>query len=384
VATKRARHNGTWQYIVKRKGLLPKPMYLTFDNEDEGDRYVAALEAQLDAGLPPSAWAEKQEEFGLVGNVIHAYLTANPVPASDRKCLEIVYGRIGGSKVASIDYKWVEEWVSGMKRLHHLAPSTIRHHVGALARCFDWAGRRKVTALLINPIRMLPRRYAMYNEADTRILKGQGVAARVDEERERRLSADEERAIRSVLDKQKREDKQRAFELEFQAALELLFDLALETAMRMREMFTLDKAQVDLAQRTIFLNKTKNGDKRQVPLSTVAVRKIKGYLAQVTRGQRGMEGFNFDGGRLLPWWDGNKAALAKTTSRLSRQFARIFDAAGCPDFRFHDLRHEATSRLFERTKLNEIQIAKITGHKDLRMLRRYANLRGSNLAAQLW
>jgi hypothetical protein len=42
---------------------------------------------------------------------------------------------------------------------------------------------------------MLPKRYAMYNEADARILKGQGVAARVDEERERRLSADHESCL---------------------------------------------------------------------------------------------------------------------------------------------------------------------------------------------
>jgi integrase len=384
MATKRARDNGTWQYIVKRKGLLPKPLYLTFDNEDEGDRYAAALEAQLDAGVLPSALSEKEEQFVLVGNVIHAYLAANQVPASDRQCLEVVYSRIGGSKVANISYKWVEDWVSGMKRVHHLAPSTIRHHVGALARCFDWASRRKVTALLINPIRMLPRRYATYNEADAKILLADGVTPPVDEERDRRLSADEERNIRNVLDKQKPEDKQRAFELEFQAALELIFDLALETAMRMREMFTLDKSQVDLAQRTIFLDKTKNGDKRQVPLSTIIVRKIKRYLTQVARRQRGMEGFNFAGERLLPWWDGNKAALDKTTSLLSQQFARIFEEAGCADLRFHDLRHEATSRLYERTKLSDLEIAKITGHKDLRMLRRYANLRGSNLATQLW
>jgi integrase len=90
--------------------------------------------------------------------------------------------------------------------------------------------------------------------------------------------------------------------------------------------------------------------------------------------------------RLFPWWDGNTSSesLKKITARLSRQFARVFEAAGCADFRFHDLRHEATSRLYERTKLSDLEIAKITGHKDLRMLRRYANLRGSTLANKLW
>ena len=99
-----------------------------------------------------------------------------------------------------------------------------------------------------------------------------------------------------------------------------------------------------------------------------------------------MKGFNFDKGLLFPWWNGDvhDDVLRKTTSMLSQQFARVFDAAGCADLRFHDLRHEATSRLFERTHLSDIEISRITGHKDPRVLRRYSNLRGSDLAAKLW
>ncbi len=69
---------------------------------------------------------------------------------------------------------------------------------------------------------------------------------------------------------------------------------------------------------------------------------------------------------------------------FSKLYAGIFGQAGCADLRFHDLRHEATSRLFEKTKLSETQIMKITGHKSHRMMMRYANLRGSDLAEQLW
>jgi integrase len=57
---------------------------------------------------------------------------------------------------------------------------------------------------------------------------------------------------------------------------------------------------------------------------------------------------------------------------------------GLDDLNFHDTRHEATCRLYERTTLSDLQIAKITGHKDPRMLMRYANLRGSDLAEKLW
>lgn len=91
-------------------------------------------------------------------------------------------------------------------------------------------------------------------------------------------------------------------------------------------------------------------------------------------------------GLVFPWWRGGRedVEMRRCTSLLSRQFGRVFDAAGCGDLRFHDLRHEATSRLYERTRLSDLEIAKITGHKSLRMLARYANLRGSDLAARLW
>jgi hypothetical protein len=72
------------------------------------------------------------------------------------------------------------------------------------------------------------------------------------------------------------------FELEFQAVEP---SISPETGMRMREMFT-PTPQANFAQRTIFLNKTKNGDKRQVPLSTVAVRKTRVLGARNARPAR--------------------------------------------------------------------------------------------------
>ena len=56
--------------------------------------------------------------------------------------------------------------------------------------------------------------------------------------------------------------------------------------------------------------------------------------------------------------------------------------AGIEDLRFHDLRHEATTRLFEKG-LNIMEVASITGHKDLRMLRRYTHLKAEELAKNL-
>jgi integrase len=151
-------------------------------------------------------------------------------------------------------------------------------------------------------------------------------------------------------------------------------------------MYTLDVRQVDLRRRTVFLDKTKNGDKRQVPLTSVAVDAIRRYLKHVKDGTRGMAAWHSAEDRLFPWWDGvhTQKSLRQTTSLVSRQYARIFELADVGDFVFHDLRHDATGRLFERSKLREMEIQQITGHKTLQTLKRYANLRASRFAEALW
>ena len=183
-------------------------------------------------------------------------------------------------------------------------------------------------------------------------------------QRDRRLPADgaEERAIRSVL-----AEKGCPVEL-------MLFEMALESAMRLREMYTLTKDQVHLDKDTIFLDKTKNGDKRQVPMSSVLKKLLAAWLPTL------------EGENLFPWWDGRltESYLDGVSSRLSKRFAYRFKEAKCKDLRFHDLRHCAVCRFYERTTLTDLEISKITGHKDMRMLSRYANIRGSTLAVKLW
>ena len=364
MATKRFRNNA-WAYTVRRKSVLPKPVHLTFKDEEEGDLYVAHLEKLLDKGIVPPEFLVSASKVATVRELVREYTAAVAVAQGDDRLLTIVVERDGQTLLTIVDYAWCENWVADMKRVRNLSPSTIRHYVGALARCMDWGIRKGY--LTTNPLRLLPKRYATYTEADAVVAE-----KRIDQHRDRRLSVEEEKRVRAILAGEKPEGRQRPFDLPHQKALNCLFELALETAMRLREMYTLDSAQVSIKDRTIFLDKTKNGDKRQVPLSSVAVAILKRYGRKK--------------GLLFPWWEGkpDKRELERTTSLLSRQFARIFHAAGCPDLRFHDLRHEATSRFYERTQLSDLEIAKITGHKDPKVLMRYANLRGSNLAGKLW
>jgi len=56
--------------------------------------------------------------------------------------------------------------------------------------------------------------------------------------------------------------------------------------------------------------------------------------------------------------------------------------AEIPDFRLHDLRHEATSRFVE-AGLSDQEVASITGHKSMQMLRRYTHLRSEDLVEKI-
>lgn len=370
MATKR-RRGLTWHFVVRRAGLLPKPLYLTFPTEEEGDAYCARLERLLDRGIVPDEYKGIKRSDDLCSN-IKRYLDAVPVSADDALLLPIVLERLpNDTKLLDLTFEWATRWVQSMKREHNLAPSTIRHHVGALSRALNWLAAHE--DLPGNPLKLLARGYSTYTDADKAfVIKAKGVV-KEDTERDRRLEHGEEPEIRRLLAGGKPKKRQRALDLNHQEALTLLFDMALESAMRMREMYTLDRKQVDLKQSTIFLDKTKNGDKRQVPITSTLSNLLKAYKG------------DYDG-RLFPWWDGDRSpkVLAAVTSRLSRQYDRLFDAAGATDLHFHDLRHEATSRIYERTTLSDVEIARITGHKDLRMLKRYANLRASKLAKKLW
>ncbi|MEJ7805267.1 MAG: site-specific integrase [Telluria sp.] len=387
MATKRRKNSG-WEYIVKRAKVLPKPFSIVFADEAEGDAYIKKLEAMLDSGIVPPELLAKETGYVLLGELITDYLTSHSVADSDVQLMQVLYARIGATRVTAMDFAWVEKWILSMKTELNVKPGTIRHYVGALGRCLDWAGNRNVPTFLINPIRKLPKGYSSYSTKDGALAKAfdEDNENQEDNERERRLQAGEDEAIRFVLGNGKPAHRERSMRLEYREAVELLYDLALETAMRMSEIFTITLDQLDISQRTVFLDWTKNGNKRQVPLSSVAVKKIEAYLFTVATQQGGMVGFNFEGGRLFPFWDGvqTKKSRKKVTDRMSQKFGRIFANAGCPDLRFHDLRHEATSRFFELTTMSEFEIMKITGHSSTQMLRRYANLRASNLAAKLW
>lgn len=135
-----------------------------------------------------------------------------------------------------------------------------------------------------------------------------------------------------------------------------------ETAMRRSELLGLQWQNVKFQGEngTAKVIDTKNGEDRTVPLSSVAVAALK----TLPRGIRGN-------------------VFKLTASALTHRWQAARTQIGAPDLRIHDLRHEATSRLFEDKNLNVIEASSITGHKTLSMLKRYANLNPELLAKKL-
>ncbi|UUP19089.1 site-specific integrase [Nitratireductor thuwali] len=137
-----------------------------------------------------------------------------------------------------------------------------------------------------------------------------------------------------------------------------VFLFALETGMRRGEILGMVWRNIDLQRRFVKILETKNGHPRIIPLTAAAI----SLLARHTR----------ESDRVFPT-TGNALRLA---------WERLTKRAGIEDLHFHDLRHEAISRFFERG-LTVPEVASISGHRDPRMLLRYAHADQQRLLEKL-
>ncbi len=148
--------------------------------------------------------------------------------------------------------------------------------------------------------------------------------------------------------------------------------IALYTAMRQGEILSLTLDQIDLQRRIVRLSDTKNGSARTVPLSRRAVAVFREALSNPIRPRDTDWVFFGEPGR-----DG-----ARRPYQVNKVWAGALQRAGISNLRFHDLRHEAVSRLVEMG-LSDQEVASISGHKSMQMLRRYTHLCAEDLVVVL-
>jgi integrase len=135
------------------------------------------------------------------------------------------------------------------------------------------------------------------------------------------------------------------------------FLFGIETAMRAGEIAALTWNLVDMTKQTARLLDTKNRTPRTVPLSTEAIRILK----------------------QLPAGDGRVFNLSSV--QISSLFMKAKIRTGIEDLHFHDTRHEAITRLAK--KLDVLALARMVGHRDLKMLMVYYNETAEELAKKL-
>lgn len=210
------------------------------------------------------------------------------------------------------------------KRLAQVAPGTVLRELVVMSAVFESA-RREWQWCRANPVRDVRKPPAPPH-------------------RERLISDAERDALTAALGLQ----GDAPTLLQHQVAIAFL--IALETAMRAGEVIT---AKPDLKSRVARLGLTKNGSRRDVPLSTRAV-----------------ELYN-----LLP------GGFTVSSATLDVLFRKARDRAGLEDLTFHDSRHTAITRLAD--KLDVLELARMTGHKNPKSLMVYYNKPASEIAKRL-
>lgn len=222
-----------------------------------------------------------------------------------------------------------------------LSPTTVRLELALLGHIFATAIREWRIGLVQNPVANIRKPTA-----------GEG--------RNRRLSTDEERSLREAI------------ESHANPMLGWIFAIALETGMRSGEIAGLRLRQVDLARRVVRLDVTKNDSARTVPLTRRAAKAFAAAVANPLRPKDCDLVFFGEPGR-----DGKRRPYV-----FSKVWDNIKTSLGLSDLRFHDLRHEAVSRLVE-AGFSDQEVSAISGHKSMQMLKRYTHLRAEDLVDRL-
>ena len=150
--------------------------------------------------------------------------------------------------------------------------------------------------------------------------------------------------------------------------------LAIETGMRKNEIVTLTRRQICQHRRLVHLPDTKNGSERTVPLTLMATKVLEMAINHPIRP------IDTD---LIFWGDAkDKVSGERKPYDFTEAWEEARERAGLTDLHFHDLRHEAVSRLVE-LGFGDQEVAAISGHKTMQMLKRYTHLRAEDLVDKL-
>ena len=312
-----------WQAKIRRKGypMLTK----TFELKSDAERWARKIERQMDTG----EWRDTRQADGMMVKELIDRYQAEVTPTkkgADREVFRlrvVLRSRLAALAVSRVRSADVSEF-RNQRTKDGASANTVRNDLNTLSAVFEWA-RSELSLSVENPVRAVKKPSP-----------GRG--------RDRRLQDGEEQALLDACS----------------PGMRALFIVALETGMRLGELCVIERQHVDLRRRVARLLDTKNGTARDVPLSSAAVAAIQA-LPSTLRGP----------------------VFGIASRSATVMFSRTRKRAGIDGLRFHDLRHEAMSRLAERGDFNVLELAAISGHKSLSMLKRYTHIEAEKLAKKL-
>jgi integrase len=319
-----------WQALVRRRGYPQQTR--TFDTKGEAEGWASTLESEMSRGVFVS---RAEAEDTTLAEALNRYRTEivpqkKNAERESRRVNGLIHmvGPLAPRFLASIRGKDIMSFIKA-RQAGGAGPNTVRLDLALLSHLFNVARTAWGMESLTNPVALV---------------KGQ--RPKVPQGRDRRLVDDE---LPSLL----------AAAQTYGGEISLIITWAIETAMRRGEIAAMRWEHLDRKAKVLLIPETKNGTPRRVPLSTTALAVLDGLPRRPDGQVWGMR-----------------------PDSISQAFERVCGAAGIERLTFHDLRHEATSRLFEKG-LGLMEVASITGHKTVQMLKRYTHLRAEDLVGRL-
>ncbi|QDC90067.1 site-specific integrase [Candidatus Methylopumilus universalis] len=323
MASIRARSN-KWQARIIRKGH--PTIAKTFLTRQDAEKWARSLEIEIDRGTYINkSYAEKTQFKEILqkylNDVVPQMRSAETQAIRVRKLMKHPIAEVN---MAQLSPKHLANYRD--ERLKVIKPNTVIRELAILSSVINHA-RREWGLHIENPVAMIKK-------------------PPMPQGRDRVINNEELNRLFIQLEK-------------ISTWYKPLVEFALETAMRRGELISLLWENVNFEKSVIFLPLTKNGDSRYVPLSIKAIRILKSLPRDIE-------------GRVFPLNKGTVSIL----------FLRAARRAQVEDFHFHDLRHMALTNLSERFP-NILELAAISGHKELRMLQRYVHIKAENLVCKL-
>ena len=334
----------------------------SFRSHADARAWAVEVESRINKGETVNRTANKAtmaEVCQLFADDYRSPRTGLSINEREKQRLHTLKDDLGEYSVGSLDHELIKKYLERLlatevppdprrKTVHRLyqggrsrtySPSTVRKTYYQLKKVVEWHARKHGYLL------------------DPHLFEGQAIPNAWTGVRSRRLVDGEEMLLyMSAMAGYTNKDESVR-----------IIGFAIETAMRAQEILLARRRDLNLQARTLFIPKehSKTDTARSIPLSTRAVEILNEQLAIPNNASE----------RIFWQWE--------NSDQLSKHFRRICHRASITDLKFHDLRHEATSRFFEAGRLSDMEIMKITGHTQYSTLQRYVNLRPSDLVSKM-